>query len=247
MKTYIKVITILCVCLVHISTVNSLAAQQEADDPNKKLNAVGYQTVSIEGWTVLISETLAEQKPAKTQRALALLTKQLKTVKTVLPDSAFKKLHHVPIWFSPVYPGARPTGEYHPGKRWLIQNKRDPKLAKCIEFTNIEIFEREIKRMPMVVLHELAHAYHDQVLGFNNDRIEKEFKRAVNEGIYNSVYRPITNRKEKAYAMSNAREYFAETTEAFFGQNDFYPLTNDQLERHDPKMHALLKELWGVE
>ncbi|NBV48711.1 MAG: hypothetical protein EBR95_06670, partial [Verrucomicrobia bacterium] len=33
-------------------------------------------------------------------------------------------------------------------------------LAKAIEFTNVDRLEPEIRRMPVLVLHELAHAYH---------------------------------------------------------------------------------------
>ena len=50
----------------------------------------------------------------------------------------------------------------------------------------------------------------------------------------------------KRYGMNNAKEYFAESTEAFFGKNDFFPFDKEELRAHDPKMHDLLIELWGV-
>ena len=52
------------------------------------------------------------------------------------------------------------------------------------------------------------------------------------------------NTVEKAYAMTTAMEYFAEATEAYFGHNDFFPFTREQLAIHDPEMFALLKTLW---
>ena len=244
---YKKNIQFVIICIVfYLFGGHCISAAQQRDSNKTQLQADGYQSKNVIGWTVLVSKKLLHDKPGKTKHALALLESQLQGVEKVLPATAFERLKSVPIWMSPTYPNARPTGEYHPSQRWLIQNKRNPKLAKCIEFTNIDVFEKEIKRMPMMVLHELAHAYHDQVLGFDNKQIEKEFNRAVDEGTYNSVFRPISNRNEKAYAISNAREYFAETSEAYFGQNDFYPLTNDQLKRHDPNMHKLLGVLWGV-
>jgi len=54
------------------------------------------------------------------------------------------------------------------------------------------------------------------------------------------------NTVERAYAATNEREYFAETTEAFFGRNDFYPFTRADLEKHDPEMFHLLARVWGV-
>ena len=46
--------------------------------------------------------------------------------------------------------------------------------------------------------------------------------------------------------MTNAKEYFAETTEAFFSRNDFFPFDRKDLERAGPGMAALLRTAWGV-
>ena len=44
--------------------------------------------------------------------------------------------------------------------------------------------------------------------------------------------------------MTNEKEYFAESTEAFFSRNDFYPFNRTELEQHDPAMARLLRRLW---
>jgi Mlc titration factor MtfA (ptsG expression regulator) len=49
---------------------------------------------------------------------------------------------------------------------------------------------------------------------------------------------------DRAYALANPQEYFAEGTEAFFGRNDFYPFTREDLLKEDPGMHRLLRRLW---
>jgi hypothetical protein len=46
--------------------------------------------------------------------------------------------------------------------------------------------------------------------------------------------------------MNNEQEYFAETTEAFFGTNDFYPFVRAELKAHDPDMYAVLCEVWEI-
>jgi hypothetical protein len=45
--------------------------------------------------------------------------------------------------------------------------------------------------------------------------------------------------------MTNHKEYFAECTEAFFGTNDFYPFTKEELKQQDPDMFALLETVWN--
>ena len=43
---------------------------------------------------------------------------------------------------------------------------------------------------------------------------------------------------------ANAKEYFAEASEAYFGTNDFYPFVRAELKKHDPEMFRLLEKLW---
>ena len=45
--------------------------------------------------------------------------------------------------------------------------------------------------------------------------------------------------------MPNSKEYFAESTEAYFGVNDFYPFVRAELKEHDPTMFSLMETLWG--
>lgn len=210
----------------------------------------GRQVRRIEGWTVLISEDLLKNQAEDTARAIELLTAHLKEIIRIVPPAAVAHLQTVPLWISPEYPNVRPHAEYHPDINWVRANGRDPLLAKGVEFTNVHIFEAETKRMPVFVLHELAHAYHDQVLGFENAEIKAAYENAKASGKYDKVERfnapgrPDTF--ERAYAMTNDREYFAECTEAFFGRNDWYPFDRDQLAEQDPEMLKLLRKLWQV-
>lgn len=228
---------------VFLSTAALMLGGQVADahDPPK-----GYQARTVEGWTVLVSEKLLEEDGDATSRTLKLLQAQLKTVLQVLPEQAVTHVRGVSIWLSPTYPGSRPTGEYHPDAGWLRQHGRHATLVRCIEFTNTPRFEQEVRRMPMLVLHELAHAYHHQVLGFDHPEIKAAYQRVVKSGTYNAVRRS-NGKVERAYAMTNPKEYFAETTEAFFGTNDFYPFKRSELKQHDPEMDRLLSRLWGCE
>ncbi len=198
----------------------------------------------IRGWTLHINRTLQQEKPDVVSRALEILNLQLDRVIEAVPPRALARIRKVPLWVNPPYPDTRPTAEYHPQIEWLREHGRDPAMAKAMEFSNASILPFENRRMPYVVLHELSHAYHDQVLSFDHPKIIAAYKRAKASGTYSEVKRPGYEDQE-AYAMTNHKEYFAETTEAFFGKNDFYPFTREDLKKHDPKMHDLLKKLWN--
>lgn len=202
----------------------------------------------IEGWSVLIDQRLIADHQPKLKTALDILKKQLVFTRKHIPAGPLRELRKVSLYMTADYPNEKPGAAYHPGAQWLKDNGRDPAMAKCVEFYNVSIFEKECQRMPVFVLHELAHAYHDRVLGFDEKRLVKVFEEAKAGGAYDDVERwhgpGIPMAKEKSYAMTNVMEYFAECTEAYFGRNDFYPFTKSELEKVDPGMVKLLGEIW---
>ena len=126
---------------------------------------------------------------------------------------------------------------------WLRDNQMNPAKAKGVELANAKNFLTWTRDQPWMVLHELAHAYHDRVLRFDHPEIRKAYDNAKAEGRYESVLR-ISGVKERHYALTDPMEYFAEGTEAFLGTNDFYPFVRAELRQHDPTLYRLLEEIW---
>ncbi|MCE9518846.1 MAG: hypothetical protein K8R87_04690 [Verrucomicrobia bacterium] len=223
---------------------HAVARDQAANGDKKR------DTRNIVGWTVHVSRELLTNEAKKTERALELLQAQLEEIIRVVPKPAVAELQKVPLYFSPEYPHTPPRAEYHPDAKWLTDNGRDPIMAKGVEFTNVRNFEAEMRRMPNFALHELAHSYHDRFLpkGFGNPDIKSAYENAKADGKYDRVERQDSEgrkRMDRAYALTNPQEYFAETTEAYFTRNDFYPFNRDELKQQDPAMEKLLKKLWG--
>ena len=80
------------------------------------------------------------------------------------------ELHKVPIWLSRESKAA-PCSCYHPSPEWLSEHGFDPKKARAVEITNAATFLAWTHEQPWMVLHELAHAYHHQVLGYDNSTV----------------------------------------------------------------------------
>ena len=219
-------------------------------DQDKAANTgIQRETKDMSGWTVKISRDLLATNAEAASLALKLLAAQLEGIVRVAPPAAVAELRKVSLWISPEYPNTPPRAEYHPDPNWLREHGRDPAMAKGVEFTNIRIFESETRRMPVFALHELAHAYHDRVLGNHHPGIREAYAKAKASGAYDKVQRRDARGRvsiARAYAMTNPQEYFAETTEAFFGTNDFFPFTRAELKQHDPSMFALLEKLWSA-
>jgi len=229
-----------------------LIKQQQVQKHQEATGKKSHDVRLIAGWTVHVNAKLFETDAPALEKALQLLRAQLDEIVRVVPAQAVAELRKVPLWINPEYPKVQPRAEFHPGADWLRDNGRDPGMAKGVEFTNVRIFEAETRRMPNFALHELAHAYHNRTLrmSFGNLEIKAAYEKAKASGKYDRVERKDSegrSRMERAYAMTNPQEYFAECTEAYFTRNDFFPFTREELKQHDPEMFALLEKLWGVQ
>ena len=103
---------------------------------------------------------------------------------------------------------------------------------------------RHQRIQPWSILHELAHAYHDQVLGFDEPRLVAAWQQFRASGNYTSVLTSYGAMREH-YGINNAKEFFAEMTESYFGSNDFFPFVAGELKQAEPGIFALLAAIWG--
>ncbi len=202
-----------------------------------------YAKRSIEGWTVYVNKKLLADQAELGTKALRLLEIKLYEIRRVVPPAACRKLQDVPIWLG-VDDGHAPCAEYHPSRDWLAENGFNPDKAKSVEIGNAARFLEWSKDQPAMVLHELAHSYLDRVLGSNHPGIKAAYDSALKSGTYKSVLRN-NGKIERAYALTDPQEYFAEASEAFFGTNDFYPFVRVELEKHDPRLYKVLVEVWN--
>jgi N-sulfoglucosamine sulfohydrolase len=206
----------------------------------------------IAGFRVHVTGDLFAKAPAATAEALRLLEVQLDEIVRVVPAWAVTELRKVPLYVSDRYPGMGEKAEYHPDAGWLRAHGRDPAMERAVEFTNVRSFADETRRMPNFALHELAHAFHHRVLpdGFDNADVRAAHERARAGGGYDRVERRDAAGRTsvgRAYALETPQEFFAESSEAFFARNDFFPYDRAELERHDPATARLLAALWRTD
>src|SRR5947209_5419744 len=171
-----------------------------------------YVQKSIRGWTVLVSGELLRDEPDTASQCLELLNAKLLDVTRVVPARAVERLRAVPLWLELDDPDV-PGGCYHPSRQWLVAHDFNPEKARSVEFGNAHHLLTWSVDQPMMVLHELAHAYHHQVLGYDNAAVRDAYEHAKASGTYDRVLR-INGRTERAYAMNSDQEYFAESSEA---------------------------------
>lgn len=202
-----------------------------------------YKERTIQGFTVRVNRSLAEHK-REAADAFKELESQLRKIARVVPAGPLADLRKVRIWLEW---NDKPEGaaEFHPSEKWLTEHGYNPEKAGGVEISNARNFVDWSRRIqPWMVLHELAHSYHFRTLGDGYEGIEEAYRRAMDGKLYDSV-EYYDGTRQKAYAATNPKEYFAELSEAYFGRNDFYPFTRAQLERHDPAGARLMEQAWG--
>ncbi len=205
-----------------------------------------HTTRNIEGWTVRVDDRLlCGDDAAVGERALKLLTSRLVAITIVVPEKSLSKLRAITIELDLNY-GELRAMQYHPDAGWLKEHGYSEKLAKCVHIPEVEDFlsPYENHRMPWVVLHELAHGFHDQTIGFEDARVIAAWKNFRDSGKYKSVL-TISGKLREHYGLTDPKEFFAEMTECYFGSNDFYPFVTGELKQAEPEAFALLAEIWG--
>ena len=202
-----------------------------------------YAIRKIEGWTVYVNKLLLNEKKEIGKILLKLLRAKLYDINRVVPKLALKELHKVAIWLELDNKQVL-CACYHPSREWLSKHGFNPEKAKSVEIGNAKNFINWTLHQPSMVLHELAHAYHHQVLGYDNPDVKSAYEKAVEAGLYKSVLY-CNGDNHQAYALNNDQEYFAEQTEAYFGTNDYYPFVKAELMKYDSLMYETLKKLWG--
>lgn len=228
----------------HLMVVLAVFALFLMGYPMRKPAAQSFEDYRIvQGWKVHYESGLAKKDPEKLQRALDVLEVKLAEVRMLLPKQPLETLQEVEFWISAN--ANNQSTVYHPSAEWLRRNQRNPKMAGGIQLQNVDNFFITLKRQPMAVLHELAHAWHHRVSKSDQKLITKTYQNAIKEGLYQNVTRYGGAIKDvKAYAITNEKEYFAELSEAYFGMNDYFPYNRMQLEKYDPQGYAMMQAVW---
>jgi hypothetical protein len=198
-----------------------------------------YVVKEIEGWQVYVHRDLL---PQGTQReigepALRQLKYGLAKTRQMVADKPLERLQKVRIWLEVDSThgthGRTAAYQYHPDLDWLEKMDFNPGKHKCVEFgTAAGLAKRSDLRAAQVTMHELAHAYHDQVLGFDNPDVLAAHKRAREEGKY-----PANDWVVKA----DHKEFFAGVTTRYFESEK----ARKELVDRDPVFARKLEEYWG--
>ena len=216
--------------------------------PNTSPKPTSRTEKKIEGWTVRVDDRLLAGPDTELgTQAMRFLGSKLSDIRVVLPADKVARLQKVTIVLDLTHGGLGPM-QYHPSAGWLKANGYAEDLARCVHLPRAADVRtsRNISEQPWVILHELSHAYHDQVLGFDNPRIQQAYDDFKKSG-HGDKAMLFNGQRVKHYGLTTPMEFVAEMTEAYFGCNDFYPFNRGELKESEPATYQLLKDIWEGE
>jgi hypothetical protein len=211
-----------------------------------KTPAGTHRLEQIEGWTVQVDEQVDQEENRELkENTLRVVANQLYDLKTRLVAERVAELQKIPIRLD-VHNKTLVQAQYHPSLGWLRANGHPDECEKVVHIPRAKHFldRRHQSQQPFVLLHELAHAYHDQVLSFEHPAIMAAYERVKEAKLYDKALL-VTGKEVKHYALTNHKEFFAEMTECYLGTNDFFPFVSGELKKHDEDTFRLLEGIWG--
>jgi dipeptidyl-peptidase-4 len=224
-----------------------LAAVESGTSPEaRKVGWVETVELDLQGWTVHADARLVNGEYKELgARVLSMLDNHLERIAILMPEKQLAALRKMEIFIEHSHPELTAM-QYHPGAAWLNERGYDPRLLKKVHIPQAGalVSRNQMLKHPAVILHELAHAYHDQVLGFDEPEIIRAYDDAMKKGIYEKILL-FNGDTVRHYATTNHKEYFAEATEAYLYHNDFYPFVRAELRLHDPAMFGIMEKTWG--
>ncbi len=198
-----------------------------------------YVVQDIEGWQVYVHrELLPGGKHCEVGTpALRQLNCGLAKTRQMLAEGPLDKLRAVTIWLEVDSTngkhGRTSAYQYHPNLGWLEKMDFHPKKQKCVEFGSAAgLAKRSDFKTVQVTMHELAHAYHDQILSFGDPDVLAAHKRAREEGKY-----PPGDWVVRA----NHKEFFAGLTTRHFESEE----RRKEIVDRDPAFANKLEQYWG--
>ena len=236
-------------CVVALLAAVAVAAPaskaDKSDKPAKPAQKTPYEPTShytimnMEGWKVNVNKALLPGGAHAEMGAKAIerLRGDMVLVKHWVADEQLAKLLKVGIWLeldSTNGPhGRTPVFHYHGYLGWLKRMDFHPGKHKCVEYSQAGALVRfRGANSAKVLLHELSHAYHDQVLSFNDRDILAAHKRARTSGKY--------PRNDFILRLDH-KEFFAHATTRYFGTKK----EREALVERDPILLEKLQKVWG--
>lgn len=252
-----------CLFVILYFAIGGATCPSRADDrktpqppPQKKVDFRNpqrqYKQVRLDKWTVFVEKQLLSESPALARQAQARMKAMLAKALKALPKPSRANLQKLPIYlmYGPrARGGGRDNGlEYFQKNAPEYDKGLDLRWKSCVVIYCADNYVRisDFSALKALV-HELSHAYHLEQWPEKQPDILRAWDHAVENGLYRNVLDDKGQRIDKAYALVNQLEYFAELSSMYFVGCQYQPFNRRELKTYDPVGYAMIEKMWRLE
>ncbi len=210
-----------------------------------------YVAVFTNGWTIQVEKQLQAEDPVLAGKAVARLGLKLNESLGVLPEASREKLRKRTI-FLMYGPKSRADGrdngaEYYQPHAPECYPHLDKRWGGNIVMYSAEnyVWQTDFWALKLV-MHELVHAYHLEQWPEDQADICLAYEKAMSRKLYRNIRDDQGATHERAYAIQNPMEYFAELSCMYFVGCDYAPRNRKELKAYDPDGYAMIEAMWSV-
>ncbi len=207
----------------------------------------GYRTLQIAGFVVLAAPQVVEPPEDFERSPLQVLEGELKTIGRIVHAQALAELRKLTIWAE--WDEVQALGNGRSGKalavyyggsqRGMLAAGMNPLKANNITILSTRDLTREHQpgndSKRCVLLHEMVHAVHHKILGFDNPKVVAAYQQALERG----------KLERGSYAATNPAEFLAEMSCAYLDRLQYFPRDREELRKHDPATYQLMATIWS--
>lgn len=164
--------------------------------------------------------------------AIQSIKDDLRTFSTLVVSTATDKWKNDTVWIEST--GATIA---------LVQDKNAVVIGNLVSYQ-----ERKTKNEPGLLYHFLARKHYDKFLGATEKSNLETLYNSVRTTKYAKAYGSNGTKLEKDQvpdASKSVTDYFAESTEAYLSENNYYPFDYHELQRYDNECFLLMETIWG--
>jgi hypothetical protein len=203
------------------------------------------------GWKVFLESELVDEHAELADAALHRLDTKLGELLRLLPEHSHARLRQLPIYLllgKEAKAGGRDNGaEYFQHNAPEFHEFLDPHWGSSLVIYSARNYVWLDDDWALrVLIHEFGHAWQLEQWPEKQPDILAAWQNAVDQKLYEGVKDLQGGRIERAYAVTNQLEYFAELSCAYFFRGEYEPFDREALREHDPMGFAMLEKMWGI-
>jgi len=220
----------------------------QSNQNTKTIEVPGFTTKKVEGFTLIVHPETERHEGEFKKPPSEVLELELKLLSQILNPRALAAVKRLPFWvewdesvdLGNGRRGGTVIAYYLSADQFSARRLGEhPLRSKTITICNLKtltaLHQPGVDKGQCILLHEVAHAVHDQLIGFNNPEIISAYQQAMNRKLY----------EPGLYAASSYREFFAEMTCAYLDRLDYFPRNRADLKKHDPQTYKMIEKFWS--